>query len=201
MPYMKHPMKVLLFLLLWAIVFSSQGQDTVTSGRVVVKPAYLSSMLPNKSRTWLRNADSIFSENAALKAQNDSLLLLINEEVEKAAGITSELTRAKENIENLKNELQESKGDQLQVSHTSSILLIFNIIAGIILLITLFWIYMRRKHPEAEEEEPVAIKSNHVNGKDTMETRMERVEKLGRLRDKGLLTEEEFQVQKKQILE
>lgn len=33
-----------------------------------------------------------------------------------------------------------------------------------------------------------------------LDHRLERIEKLGNLRDKGLLTEEEFSLQKKQIL-
>ena len=191
---------VVLLLLISMVAF---GQDSLPRGsKFVVKPAYIPGMTPYKTRGSLRNADSMNAEINSLRAQNDSLQLRINEETSRVQSISEELTKSNEKIENLNQELEESKGNQLQTSHTSSILLIFNIIAGIILLITIFWFYSRKKTNEPDEDEVVRpVKTVQMNGRDQVETRLERIEKLGKLRDKGLLTEEEFQLQKKQILE
>ena len=182
---------------------SANSQDTTSRPiRVVVKPAFLASMEPQKLKTFSYRslADSISLEINALKSQNDSLLQLLNDELQKENALRNEMQEIKEINENYKTELDLSKGQQLQTSHTSSILLIFNVIAGIILLITIFWFYARKKTPDENTDEPVSKSSSSVN-KDFVETRMDRIEKLGRLRDKGLLTEEEFQMQKKQILD
>ncbi len=185
------------------IVVSANSQDTTSRPiRVVVKPALLASMEPQKVKTFSYRslADSMSLEITALKSQNDSLLQLLNDGLQKESSLRDEMQELREINENYKTELDLSKGQQLQTSHTSSILLIFNVIAGIILLITIFWFYARKKTPEEDSEEEVNKPSSSVT-KDFVETRMDRIEKLGRLRDKGLLTEEEFQMQKKQILD
>jgi Short C-terminal domain len=197
---MKH-IKVLILLLM--IQVSAKSQDTTSKPiRVVVKPALLSSMQPQNTKAFSYRSlnDSMALEIGALKSQNDSFLQLLNDGLQKESSLRNELEEVKEINENYKKELELSRGKQLQTSHTSSILLIFNVIAGIILLITIFWFYARKKTPVEESEEQV-IKPAASANKDFVETRMERIEKLGRLRDKGLLTEEEFQMQKKQILD
>jgi hypothetical protein len=194
-------MKFTILTLLWILLVAPvSGQDTTANRRIVVRPAYLPGMINAKQKANVRNADSLALELAALKSKNDSLSALLQVSLEEQRNAADALQKAGDNISNLQAELKESKGDQLQTSHTSSILLIFNIIAGIILLVTLFWMYARKKTSSSEDEEPVMPRSMNGIGKDQLETRMERIEKLGKLRDKGLLTEEEFQLQKKQIL-
>ncbi|MEP7265661.1 MAG: SHOCT domain-containing protein [Bacteroidota bacterium] len=158
-------------------------------------------MVTQRARPGYKSlTDSLAQEITALRNQNDSLLLLLNDEMSKANLLDTELKDKTEANENLKSELVLSKGNQLQTSHTSSILLIFNVIVAVILLIAIFWFYMRRKNPGSDEEE-TEVRTVSAAVKDNVETRMDRIEKLGRLRDKGLLTEEEFQLQKKQILD
>lgn len=96
-----------------------------------------------------------------------------------------------ENIK-LKSDLEESMGDNLQSSHTSSILFIFNIIVAIILLVALIWIFMRKK-------EATSNNSNAYGSTESNDVKLEMIEKLGNLRDKGLLTDEEFNLQKRQL--
>jgi hypothetical protein len=196
--------RLAVFLILLILFTSSYAQDS--TGRpikVVVKPALLASMVSQKTKpVSLRVTDSLMQELVLVKNQNDSLLLMLNSEISNSQSLLRQVNQLTETNNNLNGELKDAKGDQLQTSHTSSILLIFNIIAGIILLVTLFWIYSRKKNPAEEQEETISRTTLNGNGnKDHMETRMERIEKLGRLRDKGLLTEEEFQLQKKQILD
>lgn len=95
---------------------------------------------------------------------------------------------------NLKKHLDGALGDKLQSSHTSSILFIFNVIVALILLIALMWMFVRKKSEHG-------INENSREGlSEVFDNKFERIEKLGGLRDKGLLTEEEFIFQKKQIL-
>lgn len=158
-------------------------------------------MLPQRARLGSKSlSDSLAQEISALKSQNDSFLQLLNDETSKVNLLTTELKDKTEANENLKSELALVKGNQLQTSHTSSILQIFCGIVAVILLIFIFWSWMRRKNPGNDDEE-VEVRTIPVASKDNVETRMERIEKLGKLRDKGLLTEEEFQIQKKQILD
>lgn len=103
-----------------------------------------------------------------------------------------ELKRLTDDNIKLKSDLEESMGDNLQSSHTSSILFIFNIIVAVILLVALIWIFMRKKETN--------VKSNGAYGlAENNDVKLEMIEKLGNLRDKGLLTDEEFNLQKKQL--
>ena len=180
------------------------AQDTLAKPvRTVVRPAYLPGMNNQQIRVYAsaRIMDSLHQAVTDLKNQNDSLLLLINDELSKAQSLEQQnIVLASEN-KKLSQQLGEARGEQLQTSHTSSILLVFNIMAGIILLIALIWIFTRKKIVTDEPEVPVRPMSvsNHIPA-DPVEIRLERIEKLGRLRDKGLLTEDEFQLQKKQLL-
>jgi hypothetical protein len=152
---------------------------------------------PLKNRYFLRlEIDSLSQSIETFKVTNDSLVELIRDQEAKGDELKRINKQLSETNENLTLELEKTKGDQLQTSHTSSILLIFNIIAGIILLVTLIWIYNRKKPDENEEE---VIPRVH-NNRDHVEAKIDRIEKLGKLRDKGLLTEEEFLSQKRQIL-
>ncbi len=96
-----------------------------------------------------------------------------------------------ENIK-LKSDLEESMGDNLQSSHTSSILFIFNIIVAVILLVALIWMFMRKK-------ETTSSSNNNYGAGENSDAKLEMIEKLGNLRDKGLLTDEEFNLQKRQL--
>ena len=99
---------------------------------------------------------------------------------------------------NLKKHLNGALGDKLQSTHTSTVLFIFNAIVALILLVTLIWIFLRKKNEMSSGE--YARNETSLGLSEVFDNRFERIEKLGGLRDKGLLTEEEFNFQKKQIL-
>jgi hypothetical protein len=103
-----------------------------------------------------------------------------------------ELKRLTDNNIKLKSDLEESMGDSLQSSHTSSILFIFNIIVAVILLVALIWIFMRKKESNTKGNGAYGTAENN-------DVKLEMIEKLGNLRDKGLLTDEEFNLQKRQL--
>jgi hypothetical protein len=60
--------------------------------------------------------------------------------------------------------------------------------------------FMRKKGDDAEPTPAPAGNSRKSVVEENFEHKLERIQKLGNLRDKGLLTDEEFNLQKKQIL-
>jgi hypothetical protein len=188
--------------LLWILlqVTHLHAQDSLRRPPVIVKPAYLKEMQANRAKKT-RPADTLQQELIQLRLQNDSLLGLINDELVRSRTVEQQNALLDEEIKKLESELNAAKGEQLQTSHTSSVLLVFNILAGIILLVALVWIFTRRKGgSESVPDTAIRTINNIPASADPVETRLERIEKLGRLRDKGLLTEDEFQMQKKQLL-
>ena len=183
--------------------FSGISQDTLRKKPVnfIVKPTYLPGMLPDAKSSFPTSKnfiiDSLSSQVGLMNRQNDSLLFLLNDEVTRVRSLEKELASAREANQNLEKELDLMRGDQLQTTHKSSILLIFNVIVAIILLIALIWIFNKRKVDESPRQQE---RTTPKVTADPMERKMERIEKLGKLRDKGLLTDEEFLSQKKQIL-
>ena len=169
----------------------------------VVKPAYLNNMAAaSKSKGTggkYSIVDSLSDQVLVQKGQIDSLLVLINDELSRSQSLENNNAKLNDANQNLSKELEETKGDQLKTSHTSTILLIFNILAGIILLVALVWIFNRKKEDPSETQQS-EVKTPSRLPVDQLDKKMDRIEKLGKLRDKGLLTDEEFHLQKKQIL-
>lgn len=130
--------------------------------------------------------ESSIRAREALNSKNEKLK-------EKLSALELERNQLREEKSKLSSDLEEALGDNLQSSHTNSILFIFNIIVGLFLLVAIVWMFLRKKSD---------VLSSSVIGTNSEESdsRFARIEKLGNLRDKGLLTEEEFVFQKRQIL-
>ncbi|MBK7964890.1 MAG: SHOCT domain-containing protein [Bacteroidetes bacterium] len=106
-----------------------------------------------------------------------------------------------ENVK-LKESLKDAQGDTLQSNHANSILFIFNVIVGIFLLIALLWMFTKKRNDgDDKNNDDTPRRKNSKSGQDeNFEHKLDRIQKLGNLRDKGLLTDEEFNLQKSQIL-
>ena len=148
--------------------------------------------------------DSLQNSIISLSLRGDSLINITQQQEEIITSLKLQLRQFAEENKNIANELENANGDKLQSSHTNSILYIFNVILGIILLIALVWMLGKKK---VREPEKPLVNGYSGNGSNTayspvpsLDHRLERIEKLGNLRDKGLLTEEEFSLQKQQIL-
>jgi hypothetical protein len=144
------------------------------------------------SRTRILIDSLSFELESSLKAKES--LNIQNEKLKnKLSAVELERNHLLEEKSKLSSDLEEALGDNLQSSHTNSILFIFNIIVGILLLVAIIWMFLRKKSDvnRFTTNESITEKSDN---------RFARIEKLGNLRDKGLLTEEEFIFQKRQIL-
>jgi predicted nucleic acid-binding Zn-ribbon protein len=143
-------------------------------------------------------SDSIIVLQEQLLRQRDSFDKTLQQKDDELGQLQSELSRRKEQIRNYESELSDLRGDNLQSSHTNSILFIFNIVVGILLVVSLGWMYLRKR------SEPGLNTHRRWNsqeaGEPSFDHRLDRIQKLGSLRDRGLLTEEEFNLQKRQIL-
>ena len=144
--------------------------------------------------------DSLVSTLDQIRVQQDSMRRLFRQQSAKVEELSDANFKLTEQNTELKEELKEAKGDNLQSTHTNSILFIFNVVVGIFLLIALIWMFMRKKGDDAEPTVVPAGNGRKSVVEENFEHKLERIQKLGNLRDKGLLTDEEFNLQKKQIL-
>lgn len=156
----------------------------------------------SSERYFRRSAltDSLTSLLISISNQQDSLRELLK--TQKTTIIEGQEERAKlaEENANLKQELNGAMGDNLQSSHTKKILFIFNLIVGIFLLIAVIWMFARKKSESIAKPYNNSSTSTLNGNNEGYDHKLERIEKLGNLRDKGLLTDDEFNLQKRQIL-
>ncbi len=183
---------LLMLLLINISVFSQTNQPIYGNyerpsypDRYSARVAYFDS-LNNALGNAKRTADSLENLNITQQGRLDSIH-------EANANMEKELSE-------LKKDLTGEKGANLQSSHTNSVLFIFNVIIGIILLIALIWMFGRKKSESSRSSASASSHYSNNNGSEGYDHKLERIEKLGNLRDKGLLTEDEFNFQKKQIL-
>lgn len=145
--------------------------------------------------------DSLSERILEMESREDSLFQTVRILNNQLTESKSELTAAAVKYEELKLQLEDAQGDKLQSSHTNSILFIFNVGVGIFLLIALLWMFMKRKNEgELNENNAFSVPKRQRQEDENFDHKLDRIQKLGTLRDKGLLTDDEFNLQKKQIL-
>jgi hypothetical protein len=115
------------------------------------------------------------------------------------------------NIE-LEKKLSDFKGDNLKLDQSNRILIIFNALVGLLLLITLVWFLRNIGRKKAKDKNKaiaaadtpapsgIAIQPGLSRDQQYFDYRLEQLEKLGQLKQNGILTDEEFNRQKQQIL-
>ena len=199
-------MKVVVYSLLACIfcslIFSAapvRAQDSIR------RPAQIKTVpVKNIAPAFDRRAlliDSLGAMIVEMESREDSLYRALSSQNEKISDANTEIEALKAGNAELKLQLEDAQGDNLQSSHTNSILFIFNIGVGIFLLIGLIWMFMRKKGDAESDEQPARNDRRKVsNGEDNFDHKLDRIQKLGNLRDKGLLTDDEFNLQKRQIL-
>ncbi|MBK7681070.1 MAG: SHOCT domain-containing protein [Bacteroidetes bacterium] len=204
-PRMNHSMKRLVrnyVLIVGCILFSGMvsAQSTIPSsskriGAVTKKPIV---QIVDRRAMLI---DSLSSFVDYILVQQDSLKQIMQSQKERMDSSISALEEVSAENAKLKESLKDAQGDTLQSNHTNSILFIFNVGVGIFLLIALLWMFMKKKSDGEREDDEVSNKSNGKVSKDeSFDHKLDRIQKLGTLRDKGLLTDEEFNLQKSQIL-
>lgn len=173
--------------------------------RVKVNNAFPAVVVPADPSRRSVMIDSLQNTMMLLFAKKDSLLTITRQQASQQQAMQAQLIRLSEENKNLNKELDNANVDRLQSSHTSSVLYIFSVLIVIMVLVALVWMMSKKKIREPEK----VVVANGYSRNGTIEVtaavpafdhRLERIEKLGNLREKGLLTEDEFNSQKKQIL-
>ncbi len=205
-PLSSSPMKIsvaafkLFFILLMAVAGNMNAQDSLKKSGGTRKPVATKSPVVAFDRRVLI-IDSLTAGMEKMQFREDSILRILRQQEEKISSSTAEITSLRDENGKLKARLEDAQGDQLQSSHTNSILFIFNVGVAIFLLIALLWMFLRRKNEEEGTSPALPRRKAARSGEEeNFDHKLERIQKLGSLRDKGLLTEDEFNVQKKQIL-
>lgn len=174
---------------------SAQSTNSTQIGAVIKKPVV--QILDRRAML----IDSLSSFVDYILVQQDSLKQIMQSQKERMDSSISALQEVSAENATLQESLKDAQGDTLQSNHTNSILFIFNLGVGIFLLIALLWMFMKKKSDGEREDDEVSSKSNVKVSKDeSFDHKLDRIQKLGSLRDKGLLTDEEFNLQKSQIL-
>jgi len=145
----------------------------------------------------IRNLDSLNQLQLAYSKVKDSILNQSDQKFQRLAPVVNEL------------QLQVAKYQALNIQTEKSnfILLVFNSFVSLLLFI-MFMRYLIRlrkiKKNRAIKLHDLSLKEdtqpNTVMLQNKIETNLKQLEKLGRLRNSGILTEEEFIFQKQQIL-
>ncbi len=181
--------------ILFSGMVSAQSTNSTQVGAVIKKPVV--QILDRRAML----IDSLSSFVDYILVQQDSLKQIMQSQKERMDSSISALQEVSAENATLQESLKDAQGDTLQSNHTNSILFIFNLGVGIFLLIALLWMFMKKKSDGEREDDEVSSKSNVKVSKDeSFDHKLDRIQKLGSLRDKGLLTDEEFNLQKSQIL-
>lgn len=153
-----------------------------------------------------RVIETLAAEVESLRQANIRLSDSLYESQQQLAVVNQDNDRLKKDVKQLEENLDKALNEKLQSSHTNSVLFIFIFITGLIVLLALIWLFMRKPATVAhyqdtrtnlEDDDDDDEKSS---GQNSVDHQLERIEKLGSLREKGLLTDDEFNLQKKQIL-
>ncbi len=204
-PLMKavYCLRQILPVLLILIVTSGAGAQDSGKKNLVVKPLTVKVEKPFYDRRSLI-IDSLSDRLMQMEIRMDSMAGAFVSQKQKLNVAVSEMEKLQKEKASLELKLKEAQGDNLQSSHTNSVLFIFNVGVGVFLLIALIWMFMRKRteEEEAEKETELSAAPKRMSGHDDtyFDHKLDRIQKLGGLRDKGLLTDDEFNLQKKQIL-
>lgn len=178
----------------------------------ILLPATTSAQNSNRStgmQAIVSIIDSLEAINVDLTAKlrtSDSLL-----DVEKLT--TAELRDQVLVLEEYKKKLEATKTDvedeNLKLNQSNRILIIFNSVVAVLLVITLVFVIRRagRKtlsvHTAIKPEENRSSPGNPSTASNkfaSFEDKLAQLEKLGSLKEKGILSDEEFQSEKQRIL-
>lgn len=159
-----------------------------------IQPAPLQAQY-SEIRSWRTWVDTLNQRIETMSAEHDTLKAAHRSLQARNLQLSKENEKLGEELRFLQSELEETRSEHLQTAHTRSILFILNLLAGFFLLVALIWIFYRRR----TDKPLLQIKRTRRNG-ELEEDSLSRLEKLGNLREKGLLTEEEFNFQKRQLL-
>lgn len=133
----------------------------------------------------------------------DSLDSIIEAERQSSADLRDQLIKLDDYRKKLEGNVDSFKGENLKLNQSNRILIAFNSLVAVLLIVSL--VFFLRKIGKSRKIPPVV--NTPSGGKQTeqvkfatFEDKLAQLERLGKLREKELLSEDEFIVEKQKIL-
>jgi hypothetical protein len=146
--------------------------------------------------------DSLSQRVLFLEAENLKTDSLYDAERFTSAGLRDQIIKLDDYRKELEAEIASLRGENQKQNQGNIILIVFNAFVAVLLLITLIFFLRGKKKKKAQELPPVKIPANgnrtHVFT--SFEDKLVQLERLGNLKEKGLLSEEEFLAEKHNVL-
>lgn len=145
-------------------------------------------------------------EKSSMQEASDKLIARINE-------LEMEVEQLRSDKGELSQQLDGFYSDNLHLNQSNRILIAFNFLVGILLLVSLIFFLRRlgrnKQAGAGSSSEEAQIPQNTVNPVRqgaanvhvSFEDKLQQLERLGSLKEKGVLTDEEFNIQKRTILD
>ena len=131
---------------------------------------------------------------------------MLTDEQNTSADLRDRLIKLDEYRKKLESSISSFKGENLQLNQSNRILIIFNSLVAVLLLVTLVFFLRRlgrKKHAAGNTDftsPNTSINKSAVAPASSVEDKLNQLERLGSLREKGLLSEDEFNAEKFRIL-
>ena len=204
------------FFICTLVLLITSGTFSVWAQQTPVEPKQKVVLVPKKTPVYSSKKskddemiDSLTSlvEEYGLIFENQKLLRIKNDSIIRT--LDSQLNIHKSEINNLEIKNSNYKGQNLKLDQSNRILIIFNSVVGVLLLATLIWFLRnigKKKSVAGKNKNTISnfgeMKSGIINddGYENLGQKLEQLERLSKLKDKGVLSEEEFNRQKQQIL-
>ncbi len=184
-----------LFLFLFVLSGNSIGQTDNRS----VKPRIISPRI-DKEQLQIDSLHLVIEQLRYDVFKNDSLY---QQERFVSADLRDQLLKLDDYRKKLEARNTDFKDDNLKLNQSNRILIIFNSLVAILLVVSLIFFVKKisRKKtnatapaPSAKSETPATVRYS------SFEDRLVQLERLGKLREKGLLTDDEFITEKQKVL-
>ena len=133
----------------------------------------------------------------------DSVNNLYTVEKLATADLRNQMIQLDDYRKKLEGNISSFKGENLKLNQSNRILIVFNSLVAILLITSLIFFLRkigRKKNPSAETSNLGPLKKVEPARFTNFEDKLQQLERLGKLKEKSLLSEEEFIVEKQRIL-
>ena len=148
--------------------------------------------------------DSLDGLIAEQKIKIGKLESSLEQEKASADEMREKLAALDEEKKKLESNVDAYQGENLKLSQSNRILIVFNSFVAVLLIVTLVF-YLRKMNRKpvsvvgnSTASKPVAVSNHSVHA--SFEDKLQQLERLGKLREKGFLSDDEFLSEKNRVL-
>ncbi|MBL0340982.1 MAG: SHOCT domain-containing protein [Bacteroidetes bacterium] len=192
---------ILAFGVIVTCCFSTVAIGQVKSSVKKTAPARTSLLKINIDKIKI---DSLEAELEDLKVKLDISDSLFDAETFVTADLRDQIIKLDDYRKKLENTIDSYKGENLKLNQSNRILIVFNSLVAILLVISLVFFLKKIGSGKLPKANGANEFSNNPTGNKisalSLEDKLQQLERLGKLREKGLLSESEFLAEKQNIL-